>query len=762
MKLTADPLGARETLSDVNSGVLGGLMNFREQVLAPAVQQLDSLAQTINNYFNATHEVGMDASGKLGGDLFTIDPVYQMLSPTSDTQIPVQWEVIDPAATKFHSIELTFDPDAALWTATDVVTKESAQGTETMTLNGVRIRIDAMPQDRESLILKASNRPAAGIRVLLDDPKAIAAASPVRVIEHPENDSGADALVFWQPDQRDSLNFRSIATYPPSSDWQMSGVDIANSTGRPVTIAGKIDAGMSSISLSLEAQIENPMDIQIFTREGRHIAGRALSAEQQNAIIDVASGFAPGAIYSSEYLNKSGTFSYRDLGVFYGAFDEPSTMETRDFEGKVTGTTPVPARLVTASIPEQSFTVGSPLIEAGSLTLNGLQLGEFIPVAANGTLEASEISSWLSSEITRLGLDGSLSVSAVNEVRIPPTSVRFDKELVINGVTILPDSSAPDSVSELADLINTRMAEAQATNTPPGEARVIARGGIDGSLVLGNVAGEEGRDIVIGPPNSEFTGAIRGAFGLFAGRHAGQVSIEAKNTTSRVELGLGLFGTSSDLARLGLATSVRIDGTVPEDLIVMATGEGKAALSAKFEAGVGASLEDLRSRQIEIVFTSDTRFKIVDVGSETVLAERDYDSLAGIHYRGLQVSLSRPPQEGDRFLIDGNKDGIGDNSNILRLAGLEKSRDMIYGGRTLLESWLDKLNAVGNLGNQAKIAQEALKIVNQQAVEARDKVSGVSLDEEASDLIRFQQAYQASAKVLQMANTLFDAISSIR
>jgi len=38
----------------------------------------------------------------------------------------------------------------------------------------------------------------------------------------------------------------------------------------------------------------------------------------------------------------------------------------------------------------------------------------------------------------------------------------------------------------------------------------------------------------------------------------------------------------------------------------------------------------------------------------------------------------------------------------------------------------------------------------------------VSLDEEASDLIRFQQAYQASAKVLQMANTLFDAITSIR
>jgi flagellar hook-associated protein FlgK len=52
-------------------------------------------------------------------------------------------------------------------------------------------------------------------------------------------------------------------------------------------------------------------------------------------------------------------------------------------------------------------------------------------------------------------------------------------------------------------------------------------------------------------------------------------------------------------------------------------------------------------------------------------------------------------------------------------------------------------------------------VVNDQAIEARDKVSGVSLDEEAADLIRFQQAYQASAKAMQVANTLFDAILQV-
>ena len=52
--------------------------------------------------------------------------------------------------------------------------------------------------------------------------------------------------------------------------------------------------------------------------------------------------------------------------------------------------------------------------------------------------------------------------------------------------------------------------------------------------------------------------------------------------------------------------------------------------------------------------------------------------------------------------------------------------------------------------------------VNNQAIEARDKVSGVSLDTEAADLIRFQQAYQASAKAMQVAGTLFDAILQVR
>ena len=84
------------------------------------------------------------------------------------------------------------------------------------------------------------------------------------------------------------------------------------------------------------------------------------------------------------------------------------------------------------------------------------------------------------------------------------------------------------------------------------------------------------------------------------------------------------------------------------------------------------------------------------------------------------------------------------------------------GGFTIAESWHGHINEIGNLGNQARIAKEALTIVHEQAVEARDRVSGVSLDEEAADLIRFQQAYQASARIIQTANNLFEAVLQVR
>ena len=65
---------------------------------------------------------------------------------------------------------------------------------------------------------------------------------------------------------------------------------------------------------------------------------------------------------------------------------------------------------------------------------------------------------------------------------------------------------------------------------------------------------------------------------------------------------------------------------------------------------------------------------------------------------------------------------------------------------------------MGSLTVQAEIAKDAQQVVFDHARASRDRVSGVNLDEELADLLRYQQAYQANAQVIQFANRLCDSL----
>jgi flagellar hook-associated protein 1 FlgK len=178
--------------------------------------------------------------------------------------------------------------------------------------------------------------------------------------------------------------------------------------------------------------------------------------------------------------------------------------------------------------------------------------------------------------------------------------------------------------------------------------------------------------------------------------------------------------------------------------------------------------QSLRTSTLQVSFITSTQYTIVDSRTTpgTVLAERSLipDPLSAtpsLTYRGLKLEFSTSPKAGDEFTIDGNRDGIGNNETMLRLVALEEQRIM-PGGLTVTEAYIERVNQVGNVARQAAISEQALEVVYKQAQEARDTISGVSLDEEASALVRFQQAYQANAKVMQTAMALFDAILQVR
>jgi flagellar hook-associated protein 1 FlgK len=103
----------------------------------------------------------------------------------------------------------------------------------------------------------------------------------------------------------------------------------------------------------------------------------------------------------------------------------------------------------------------------------------------------------------------------------------------------------------------------------------------------------------------------------------------------------------------------------------------------------------------------------------------------------------------------------GDNTNALALAALQTAPQAVFNNATFQGEYNRQVSAVASQANAADANQKAYEILTRQAYDAQQSVSGVNLDEEAANLIRFQQSYQAAAKAMQIASSLFDEILAI-
>lgn len=125
-----------------------------------------------------------------------------------------------------------------------------------------------------------------------------------------------------------------------------------------------------------------------------------------------------------------------------------------------------------------------------------------------------------------------------------------------------------------------------------------------------------------------------------------------------------------------------------------------------------------------------------------------------------EFTLSGIPQSGDSFTLAFNTKGTADNRNGLALVGLQTKQTVNIGATsaTYNDSYSALVEKVGALTSQVRVNAAASEAVQTQAQDSRDSLSGVSLDEEAASLIRFQQYYNANAQVIQVARALFDTL----
>ncbi|BDX07807.1 flagellar hook-associated protein FlgK [Planctobacterium marinum] len=235
----------------------------------------------------------------------------------------------------------------------------------------------------------------------------------------------------------------------------------------------------------------------------------------------------------------------------------------------------------------------------------------------------------------------------------------------------------------------------------------------------------------------------------------------------------------SNLNNLGTASVSSISVTNTE---VSAGTEGSAFDGAGGIQGPGASPHTGGDgAPTTIVFTAADSFEVRDSAGAVLATVNGASSLENLltqaaavpwdagftgqdDYPGYDLSIEGIPQAGDTFTIAYNTDGFNDNSNGVKLAGLQEEDLMLRGNDgnstqiTFHEAYAGIVTEVGSKTASAQVEYDAAVAMERQSKEWVDSVSGVNLDEEASDLIRFQQAYAASARVLTTAQSLFQTI----
>ncbi|MEX3824034.1 flagellar hook-associated protein FlgK [Paraburkholderia sp. BR14262] len=123
-------------------------------------------------------------------------------------------------------------------------------------------------------------------------------------------------------------------------------------------------------------------------------------------------------------------------------------------------------------------------------------------------------------------------------------------------------------------------------------------------------------------------------------------------------------------------------------------------------------------------------------------------------------TMTGTPSNNDTFTVAGNKSGTQDGRNALAIANLTAST-AYTGSTTLTTAYANYVNSIGDTASQLKASNTSQQSLVTQLTSQQQSVQGVNLDEEAANLLQYQQLYQANSKVIQTAASLFQTLLGI-
>lgn len=283
---------------------------------------------------------------------------------------------------------------------------------------------------------------------------------------------------------------------------------------------------------------------------------------------------------------------------------------------------------------------------------------------------------------------------------------------------------------------------------------------------------------------------------VITGGSLGGVLTFRSETLDRTQNQLGQLAVSLGLAfNEQHAAGVDLNGAAGGDFFTLGTPQAYADARNKGTAEIvgtayiEADYTALRATDytVRVTDAATPDFTVVrrDTGASLAAAELQYDATnKTLSFGGITLAFDDPAllQTGDRFEIQpvrrgagniraaitdidqiaaGEAAGSGDNRNALKLQGLQSAS--IVGDRaSVTQAYAAMVGDVGNRANVVAVNLQAMSGLREQLQGLQQAESGVSLDEEAANLIRYQQYYQANAKVIETGTTVLDIVLGLK
>ena len=807
------------SIPGIKTGQIGGLVGFRREGLGLAINKLDDLALSFGRAVNKLHRSGLDSAGRPGEDLFYVGPKFSVDARANGGSGRLSVSVVDPEVVKASSYQLTFNASAGNYQVREVRSGRTVTGGAPLEMDGLRFTVEGLPRDGDTFLVSPDDHPSATFTALIKDGSQVASAGRFAVRSSTGN-LGATAAEMTLTSPRESVATRSLTDILPTPKQpigeQSFAVDGAVSyqdtlvAARSTPIA-VIPAGYSKIALN--TAIGEGSELAVFTRDGRQISG----PEMDPGVVRTANGFFAGATYSNGYLNKTGVEAYLDRDVSRGLFAESG--QQLDIDGNVILT---PSRIYGEAIGASEAGPQTLIINgrAVPVTLTGLpasadNLVDDINAAreATGVIAQQQAGKLVLSayntvrfevDAVNLAQGDHLSVTINGgEYTVPyqDGSVTLTRQQVTDRLVQSINAAGTGVVATggivAADLELTiaRSADIAGAYTLEADESLAAAGFVVGDLVritAGNASsGNKNKDLMVVAVSGNIltckpidgstlteeadkTGCTLARAVQLTNRAAasGAPIVIGANTVGlaqktyfndrAIQIDIAVGADRDVFGSLGFRSGFVMREPLAEDLLVFGVDSRgtAAAVSLSGTYAVGTPPAELLpdSRTYSLNFERGN-YRLVDMATGTQVAAGVFDTnTRSVQYANWSVALQTLPSDGDSFTILPNDDASGDNRVISRVANLQYDRSLLPSNQTVQQEYEDLVNRIGVQAVQAEIGRDAQKVVFDQAQESRDRTSGVNLDEELSDLLRYQQAYQANAQVIQTASRLFDAL----